>query len=373
MKRFLIHYLHFSRKERIGALLLSIICAAVFAFPDVARRFYNRPSSDFSGFESDIRAFRQAAATAATQPGELWYFDPNTVSAEDFVRLGLSEKVAGTICNYRSKGGRFRAPEDLQKIWSLPPEDYNRLLPYIRIASEGKESFDNEPVVANVELFSFDPNVATEQDFRRMGLPSRTIKSILNYREKGGYFRKKADFQKIYTLGADDYRRLEPYMAMDATVSLESPRPVVYSGGNRQAFAATNPVDINQADEETWQRLPGIGEKRAQQIVKFRTSLGGFLSVEQVGELYGLPDSVFQRIRPLLMLDRAVPPQRIDLNAATVETLDAHPYISTKQAKLIVSYRDQHGAFAAVDDLSRIAAFSDRKWLEKIKPYLRVD
>jgi competence ComEA-like helix-hairpin-helix protein len=154
----------------------------------------------------------------------------------------------------------------------------------------------------------------------------------------------------------------------------EPPRPATYSGGNsgeRPKFVAKGLLDVNRASMEDWQRLPGIGEKRARQIVNFRESLGGFLRVKQVGEMYGLPDSVFQRIRPMLELGSAEV-RKINLNLASAEDLDVHPYISAKQAKLIVTYRNQHGAFGSVDDLTKITVFADGKWLEKVRPYLDV-
>jgi len=64
--------------------------------------------------------------------------------------------------------------------------------------------------------------------------------------------------------------------------------------------------------------------------------------------------------------------RQLNLNAASTEDLDKHPYISGKQAKIIVAYREQHGTFDSVDDLAKITAISDKKWLEKIKPYLAV-
>ena len=373
MKHFFINYLHFSRKERAGALFLTLVCAVIFAFPEIARRFQQPATSDFSAFESETRAFREAAEKAEAPAGALFNFDPNTASPDDLVRLGLSEKVAGIICRYRDKGGKFRSPEELRKIWSLPKEDYERLLPYIRI-----KSADNERDIKNFaqkpEHFAFDPNTVSEQDMQRLGLPARTVKSIVNYRGKGGRFKSKNDFRKIYTLDEQDFARLEPFIDI-AAVSPESPRPVAYSGNGGQHFlskpAIKGPVDINRAGAEEWQQLPGIGEKRAAQIIKFRESLGGFVSVEQIGEMYGLPDSVFQRIKPMLA-PNAGAVRKIDINAASAEALDAHPYISMKQAKLIVAYREQHGAYATVDDLAGIAAFSDRKWLEKVKPYLTV-
>jgi len=376
MKRFILGSLHYSRRERLGIFALTLICLSVFALPEITHLLAPRPTTDFTPFQSDIQAFRSALKVSGPSEGRdadaLFVFDPNTATVEDFVRLGLSEKVAGTIGNYRSKGGVFRKPEDFQKIWSLPAEDFERLLPYIRIGSDENTEFSTRPAAQRVELFNFDPNAATESDLLRLGLPAWTVRSILNYRAKGGGFRSKEDFRKIYNLKAEDYSRLEPYIVFSQIAdSRESPRPATFSGGDSPKWATPKTLDINQAELEEWQRLPGIGEKRAQQIIQFRTALGGFVSVEQLGEMYGLPDSVFQKIRPMLIW-AAGTVRKINLNAASPEELDKHPYISPKQAKLVVAYREQHGAFSSVDELAKIAAFTDKKWLEKLRPYLDI-
>ncbi len=115
--------------------------------------------------------------------------------------------------------------------------------------------------------------------------------------------------------------------------------------------AIKSPIDINRASGEEWQQLPGIGEKRAEQITKFRGIVGRICFRGASREMYGLPDSVFQRIKPMLTPNVAAV-RKIDINTASAEVLDAHPYISLKQANLIISYREQHGRYAAVDDLA---------------------
>lgn len=371
MKRFIIGVLHFSRRERLGAIALSLICLISFAAPRLIRHFLPQKKTDFSLFQSEIQDFRAAMQMPDETPAaEYFAFDPNTATVEEFTRLGLSEKVANTIANYRNKGGIFRKPEDFKKIWSLQAADFERLLPWIRIGAE--EAVASPRTVANPtpEMFQFDPNAAGEDDFLRLGLPHWTVRSILNYRAKGGIFKNREDFRKIYNLDAKDYTRLESWMVF---TQLTTTPPA--SAPNTAGAAKTRQpllVDINLADAETWQSLPGIGEKRAQQIVKYRSTLGGFLSIEQVGEMYGLPDSVFRNIRPALSL-QAGNIRRINLNTASEEELDKHPYISAKQAKLIVAYRTQHGTYPTVNDLGRIAAFSDKKWLDKIGPYLTTE
>ena len=68
-----------------------------------------------------------------TRKVENFRFNPNTASAEDFRRLGFSEKQAASILNYRAKGGRFHRKEDFSKSFVVADSVYRRLEPYIDI------------------------------------------------------------------------------------------------------------------------------------------------------------------------------------------------------------------------------------------------
>ncbi len=376
MKTHFFNYLRFTRAERHGTLALFLLAATLFAVPEITRYWRHTQSANFSPFMNETQAFRDALEHATDQSvNALFEFNPNTASFDDFVRLGLSEKLANIICNYRNKGGRFHEPADLQKIWSLPKADYERLLPYIRIQSSSVAPLEISVEKLPAQAFAFDPNTATESELFRLGLPSRTVKSILNYRIKGGQFRKKEDLEKIYTLSEEDYTRLAPYATFSAPIAAAAPRPVMYAAGawtDAPKPSAKGPVDINSASLEDWMSLPGIGEKRAQQLLGFREKLGGFISVEQLREMYGLPDSVYQSIKPSLVI-HANNIRKINLNAVSVADLDAHPYITKRQAEVIVAYREQHGAFASPDDLDNMRALSDKAWVAKVKPYLGVE
>ena len=116
--------------------------------------------------------------------------------------------------------------------------------------------------------------------------------------------------------------------------------------------------------------MPGIGAKLGARIINYRNKLGGFYSVEQVGETFGLPDSTFQKIKPYLEVDEMV--KKININTAELDELKAHPYIRYHLANAIVQYRKQHGSFRAVNDLSKIMIM-DAENLRKMSPYLTVD
>jgi DNA uptake protein ComE-like DNA-binding protein len=61
--------------------------------------------------------------------------------------------------------------------------------------------------------------------------------------------------------------------------------------------------------------------------------------------------------------------RRIPLARATLELLDAHPYISRNQAKVLIAYRQQHNGIRGEAEFRQIAAFS-RQEANRILPYL---
>lgn len=56
-------------------------------------------------------------------------------------------------------------------------------------------------------------------------------------------------------------------------------------------------VNLNQADKETLMTLPGIGESKAESILEYRKEHGKFGSIEEIKEIPGIKDGVFQKIK----------------------------------------------------------------------------
>jgi competence protein ComEA len=335
-------YLTFTRKERLGVLFLLVLISVLFVLPFFFRTAVGDPDPEgYKKMKDGIRKFESCQKDSSSEavignrypnPGlpaavnnsvytpvkertELFYFDPNALTANDWHRLGLSERLAKTILHYIEKGGRFRRAEDLKKLYGLSRSDYERLSPYVQIAKPFRAS---RPV----------PGFYTR---------TRYIMQTL----------EKAD---------SIYRR----------TSLKNTPGMSFPHNNKKLHS----TDINLADSSDWASLPGIGEKLASRIVHFRDKLGGFYRAEQIGETFGLPDSSFQRIKPCLLCSSALF-RRINLNSATIEELRAHPYIRWQLAKIIIDYRQQHGGFHSPDELLQLARMEPLQY-EKLKPYLTV-
>lgn len=225
------------------------------------------------------------------------------------------------------------------------------------------------------ELFPFDPNTATGEEWMRLGLTERQVGTILNYVSKGGRFRRAEDLKRIYGFPEEAYAVLSPHVRIPPSKESLARKAFVQQAdrvngrGSQRRFPAS--VGINTADSATWESLPGIGPFLASRIVRFRSRLGGFHSIAQVGETFGLPDSVFRRIAPLLAEESGTFSPGLDVNAATLEELKSHPYLTHRLARSIVAYRDQHGAFRKPEDLLAIETLTPELY-DRLVPYVLI-
>lgn len=307
-------YLTFSARERKGLLIMVVLLAAIFLFS----HFYSakKPQINKDAFQQELINLKISVDSSHTNEGyrhednyadysqpkhtdytanykrELFAFDPNTLTADGWKRLGVREKTANTIQNFVAKGFRFRQPEDIRKIYGLRKEEADRLLPYVHIAE--KESAEKPPF-ANHANPSYPPNPVKENRKNQI-------------------------------------------------------------------------IDINAADTSAFISLPGIGSRLAVRIVNFRQKLGGFSSVNQLAETYGVPDSTFQKIKPMLQCTNPAL-KKINVNTADVNELRTHPYLKWNIANAIINYRNQHGNYKSVEDLRKIEIITDDLF-SKIAPYL---
>jgi competence ComEA-like helix-hairpin-helix protein len=242
-------------------------------------------------------------------------------------------------------------------------------------SDDAERTYNN---TGNGILFSFDPNTLDADGFKKLGLRDKTIRTLLNYRNKGGRFRKPEDLGKIYGLRQEEYQRLRPYIAIagGATAAGGSVENRNYSSASVQNTLANDSkplytpkiIEINSADVAAFESLHGIGYKLATRIINFREKLGGFYSVDQVGETYGVPDSTFQKIKSRLKVDPQLI-KKIDINKAGYDELNNHPYISARLAFRILKQRKESGHFSTVEEIKESVAQTAGSY-EKVSAYI---
>lgn len=131
-----------------------------------------------------------------------------------------------------------------------------------------------------------------------------------------------------------------------------------------------HPVDINRADSAELLPLPGIGPVFAGRIIKYRNLLGGFVSADQLLEVYGLSEETLDMIRDRIVMDTSAI-HKMQLNSLTFSELLRHPYLDYEQVKALVNYRDYKGNVQSISELQINFILSDSA-LQRVMPYFEL-
>jgi len=261
------------------------------------------------GSDNDGSAAVEAGADSTVQsaPVVMSEFDPNTVDSVSLIGFGLSPKQAHTFLNYRRAGAVFRTPEAIGRVYTLTDEDVSRLLPYVRIGA----------------------------DYSRKETPKHT------YERKPAKASAAAD--TVRTNGAE-WKRNYP-----------------------EKFKRLTKVDPNTADTALLQRIPGVGSWISRNIVEQRNRLGGYYSVGQLLEVKYFSPELLEWFEVDTMAMRI---EAFDINTASFQRLNSHPYISYEQTRDLLRYIRLYGKLADIDALRRTGIFTEEE-IVRLQPYLK--
>jgi competence protein ComEA len=214
---------------------------------------------------------------------------------------------------------------------------------------ESLDTSKNIPVV----LFQFNPNVVSYKELIQLGFPTYAAHNLINYRDKGGVFHKSEDLKRIYGVDSVLYANIQPLMIIPD-----------------QKAENKMKLEINSADSAALTSLPGIGPVYASRICKYRKYLGGFVKLDQLKEVYKLPEETYLLMKDYLILDESKV-QQIDINFSDINELKKHPYCKYELARKIIDYRSKKGFIQSIEQLERdsileVATFN------RLSPYLKV-
>ncbi|MBR1889028.1 MAG: helix-hairpin-helix domain-containing protein [Alloprevotella sp.] len=227
-------------------------------------------------------------------------------------------------------------------------------------------SADEWDYVAEAETFPFNPNTCDSATFVRLGLKSWQAHNALKYRRRGGVWKTADDFRRLYGLSEADFMRLRPYIQIDSPADRvdNQPEPDTITLHYPQKYPKGMRIEINTADTTALRGIPGVGSYYARKIFQYRENLGGFLSMEQLKDIEGLPDNISE----YLYLASGYPVRRISINKANFKTLVRHPYLSYEQTCDIVNYIHKYGKLKSWRDLQFSSHFTENDF-QRLAPY----
>jgi competence protein ComEA len=211
-----------------------------------------------------------------------------------------------------------------------------------------------------INLFTFDPNTASYDTLIRLGLASKEANTIISYRSRGGKFRKPADIRKIYGIDSTKAAKMVSFVEISGSTSAGALSQHPVQGKAR--------LDINTCDSLSLVALPGIGPVLSSRIIKYRNLLGGFAHIEQLKEVYGLPEETYEMIKGRLYADTSGI-RKIDVNSAGYIELSRIHYLEKYEVTAILKYIKLSGRANNIDELTGNKILTPAK-AEKVQPYL---
>jgi competence protein ComEA len=270
-----------SRKERRSAFILLIIIILIIGYR------YTIPEKELdveyvsSGF-SPIEGKNENIKEDKTIPIRLFYFDPNSASYDTLIKLGLASKEANTLIKYRNKGGRFKYPSDIKKIYGIDSVKAEKLIPYAEITANASEKLETHPSLP--QKSKLEINTCDSASLVRLpGIGPVLSARIIKYRHLIGGYARIEQLKEVYGLPADTYELIKGRISAD-TLFIKW-------------------ININSADYKELSHLPYLEQYEIDAILKYRQLIGRVTSINDLVENRIISAEKAIKIRPYMRFE----------------------------------------------------------------------
>lgn len=296
--------------ERRGTAAMIVILMTLMLVYVYVQWFRQPTAQDLEPLRAEMEAWI-AARDSAVSPGdaaaEFFAFDPNEVERADWRRLGLSDRQVDGIERYRAKGGRFRTKADVGRMYSIRPEQYEALKPFMLLPDSlpqrrdgGKEVNDragswegstvrNESSSLRQERRAFARVEVNTADTAALialpGIGPSFARGIVKYREGLGGYHSLDQLSEVYVLKdkPDALERLKELLAVDTLMIRRIP--------------------INSCTVEELAAHPYVRWKLAKPIIAYRQQHGPFKDLEGLKGIHLIDEGLFRKLAPYLTLE----------------------------------------------------------------------
>lgn len=244
---------------------------------------------------------------------------------------------------------------DFSSLSNTSPEKEKWLSFQSQIDLMKKEKMDYVP-----KIYPFNPNFISDYKGYKLGMSVAEIDRLLAFRKENKYVNSPKEFQSVTKVSDSLLNAISPYFKFPDWVNNKKEFKD-YKKYPNTAFAKKEKIviiDINQASKEDLIKIYGIGEAISLRILKFKESLGGFVSMDQMKDVWGLSSEVIENLNShfkVLVLPNV---KKVDINNASIKELSQFPYFNYQLAKQIVTFRSMNGDIKNIEDLTKIKGLS---------------
>lgn len=302
--------LNIHQSERRGLIVLMVLFLLLAGWAVYEQWLRPPDRANMAVLEQRVQQWIDARADTSVAVAELdpFPFDPNLLERQEWLALGLSERQVDGIERYRNKGGQFRTKRDLSRMYSVPPDLFARLEPFILLPDSlpkrtrerkgRKDNWESTPRPTfvertperserqareprNVEVNSADSAALVALP----GIGPAFAKGILRYRDRLGGYHTMEQLAEVYVLKdkPDALERLKTLLVVDSLMVRKLP--------------------INTCTVEELAAHPYAGWKVAKPLIAYRKQHGPFSSVRDITGCQAVGEEVFRKLAPYLTVE----------------------------------------------------------------------
>jgi DNA uptake protein ComE-like DNA-binding protein len=296
-------FFYYNKAERRGIIFLIVIVVVCLFIPLFVHQPQEQRTNNSETFNREYRDFMQSVEITNKREYNKYYhstferevilssFDPNTADSLSLLKLGLPRWMAHNILKYRSKGGKFRKPEDFKRVYGMSEERFSLLLPYINIRQEKRDTVvrmmvpsDTTKKILYPKKFTtavrIEINTADTAMLRRIpGVGSNIARMIVVYRNRLGGYHSIDQLEDIRLISS----RLSKWFTINPTL--------------------IHRLNINKVGLSRLNAHPYINFYQAKAIIEYRRKHGAIKSFKQLSLLSEFSSADFERMKYYITFD----------------------------------------------------------------------
>ena len=252
------------------------------------------------------------------------------------------------------------------------------IIVFVDFYSEEKVNIDTPKVIAfhhqidslrkinlenkRLKIFPFNPNYITDYKGAQLGMSLVEIDKLLAFRKTGKFINSRKEFQKVTTISDALLNSISPYFKFPNWVVERNQNMQLSTSRDTRLFAKKSKyiltsTDINLAVKEDLKTINGIGEKLSERIIKYRSKLQGFSSLNQLYEVWGLDTEVVDKLLLVFKVINLPNIKKINVNTVSFRELLKNPYLDYELCKKIFEYKEEVAELQDISELKNIIDF----------------
>jgi DNA uptake protein ComE-like DNA-binding protein len=222
------------------------------------------------------------------------------------------------------------------------------------------------------KIYPFNPSFITDYKGYQLGMTTQEIDRLLSHRESGKYINSARQFQVVTKVSDSLLAVISPYFKFPDWISRKKNTSLNYNKPKEEEIFTGEKQDLNIVTAIQLKEIKGIGDKLSERIIKYRTSMKGFMNDEQLEQVYGLKPEVIAKVLQRYTVLSQPTIEKVNVNTATFKEVLHLPYIDYELTKKIFQYRDEVAEIQNLEELKNIEDFPIENF-DKIALYLKAE